>query len=201
MAQRKSTKIVSKKHLARLERERRQTLAITIGSIIILAFVFLSIAYGALNDTLFLNYKTIVTVDGEKVTIREFQAQAKASREQLIDQYMYYYQMAMMFGMDPSTDTSLSQLFTNIENQLADGKSLADQVLTGIEDTLIIKNYGIANGITITEADVEEAIRNTYGYFPGGTPTGTPTGTLQSYSTLSAAQLDLVTVKIGRAHV
>ncbi|MBI4732484.1 MAG: peptidylprolyl isomerase [Chloroflexi bacterium] len=193
MAQRKSTKIVSKKHLARLERERRQTRAIMIGSIVILAIVLLSIVYGALSETILLNYKTIVTVNGEKVTVHEFQAQAKASREQLIDQYMYYYQLAMMFGMDPSTDSSLSQLFSNIEYQLSDAKSLADQVLTSIEDTLLVKQYGIANGITVTEADVEDAIRNTYGYFPNGTQTPTPTSTLLAYSTLSAAQLDLVT--------
>ena len=37
MAQPKTTKIISKKHLARLERERRQTLALVIGSIVIVA--------------------------------------------------------------------------------------------------------------------------------------------------------------------
>ncbi len=193
MAQRKTTKIVSKKHLARLERERRQSRAITFGAIAIVAIVFLSILYGVLNETILLNYKPIVTVNGEKVTIHEFQAQAKASREQMIDQYMYYYQMALMFGIDPSTDSSLSNLFSNIQYQLSDAKSLADQVLTSIEDTLLIKQYGIANGITVSEADVEDAIRNAYGYFPEGTRTPTLTSTAATFSTLSAAQLDLVT--------
>lgn len=193
MAQRKNPKIVTKKHLARLERERRQTRAIMIVSIVILSIVILSIVYGVLNETVLLNYKTIVSVNDDKVSIREFQAQTKASREQLVDQYMYYYQLAMMFGMDPSTDSSLSQVFTNIQNQLDDTKSLADQVLTRIEDTLLIKQYSQTIGITVTEAEIEEAIRNTYGYYPNGTLTATPTSTLLSYSTLSAAQLDLVT--------
>ncbi|MEW6092832.1 MAG: peptidylprolyl isomerase [Chloroflexota bacterium] len=193
MAQRKTTKIVSKKHLARLERERRQTRAITFGAIAIISIVFLSILYGVLNETILLNYKPIVTVNGEKVTIHEFQAQARASREQMIDQYMYYYQMALMFGIDPSTDSSLSSLFSNIQYQLSDPKSLADQILTSIEDTLLIKQYAIANGITVSEAEVEDAIRNTYGYFPDGTRTPSLTSTAVTFSTLSAAQLDLVT--------
>ena len=130
MAQSKPTKVISKKHLARLERERRQTRALIIGSIVIVSIVLLSIAYGVLNATVLLNYKTIETVNNDKVTVREFQARAKATREQLVNQYLYYYQMAVMFGMDPSTDASLYQLFTNIQTQLDSPEAIANQVLT-----------------------------------------------------------------------
>ena len=99
--------------------------------------MLLSILYGVLNATVFLNYKTIETVNEEKVTVREFQARAKATREQLVNQYLYYYQMAVMFGMDPATDSSLSQLFTNIQTQLESPDMIANQVLTFIEDDLI----------------------------------------------------------------
>jgi peptidyl-prolyl cis-trans isomerase D len=193
MAQRKSTKVVSKKHLARLERERRQTRAIIIGSVVILAIVILSIVYGILNETVLQNYKTIVTVNGDEVTVREFVSRTKATREQLVNQYVYYYQLAMMFGMDPSTDSQLTQLFTNIQNQLDSPQTMANQVITNIEDDLLIKQYAIAHGITVTSEDVETEIQNTYNFFPNGTLTPTPTATLVTYPTLSAAQLALVT--------
>jgi parvulin-like peptidyl-prolyl isomerase len=193
MAQSKTPKIVTKKHLARLERERRQTRAIVIVAIVILSIVVLSIVYGALDQTLFTNYKTIATVNDETVTVREYIARAKAAREQLVDQYMYYYQMAMMFGMDPSTDASLGQLFTDIQNQLDYPENLANQVLTYIEDDLLIKQYGIAHGIMVTEQDVQDAIQSTYKFYPEGSPTPTSTATSFAYSTLSAAQLVLVT--------
>jgi peptidyl-prolyl cis-trans isomerase D len=193
MAQRKSTKVVSKKHLARLERERRQTRAIIIGSVVILAIVVLSIVYGILNETVLQNYKTLVTVNGDEVTVREFVSRTKATREQLVNQYMYYYQLAMMFGMDPSTDSQLTQLFTNIQNQLDSPQTMANQVITNIEDDLLIKQYAIAHGITVTSEDVETEIQNTYNFFPNGTLTPTPTATLFTYPTLSAAQLKLVT--------
>ena len=193
MAQRKTTKIISKKHLARLERERRQSRALVIGSIIIVAGVLLSIAYGVLNATLFLNYKTIETVNAEKVTVREFQARAKARREQLVNQYLYYYQMAVMFGMDPSTDSSLSQLFTNIQATLESPETIANQVLTSIEDDLLIRQYAAKNNVVVTEAEIEQDIQELYKYYPAGTPSPTPTATSFGYSTLSAAQLMLVT--------
>ena len=193
MAQSKSTKIISKKHLARLERERRQTRALIIGSIVIVSIVLLSIAYGVLNATVFVNYKTIETVNNDKVTVREFQARAKATREQLVNQYLYYYQMAIMFGMDPSTDASLNQLFTNIQNQLDSPEAIANQVLTYIEDDLFIRQYAEKNNVVVTEADIEKKIEELYKYFPAGTPTSTLTPTSFTYSTLSAEQLLLVT--------
>jgi len=193
MAQRRSPKIISKKHLARLERERRQSRIIIIISVILVSFVFLSILYGILNETILINYKVIETVDGEKVTAREFQARARATREQLINQYMYYYQMAVMFGMDPSTDASLTQVFNNIQFQLDSPEAIANQVLTYIEDDLFIRKYAQDNGITISEEEIQAEIYNTYGFFPDGTITPSPTSTSFSYSTLSSAQLLLVT--------
>jgi parvulin-like peptidyl-prolyl isomerase len=193
MAQPKTTKIISKKHLARLERERRQIRVLVIGSIIIVAGVLLSIVYGALNATVFLNYKTIESVNTEKVTVREFQARAKATREQLVNQYLYYYQMAVMFGMDPATDSSLTQLFSNIQAQLESPDMIANQVLTYIEDDILIRQYAEKNNVVVTEAEIEKEIEDVYQYYPAGTPSPTPTATTFSYPTLSAAQLLLVT--------
>ncbi len=193
MAQRKTTKIVSKKHLARLERERRQTRIIVIVSIVILAFILLSIAYGALNETVLLNYKSIEVVNGEKVTVREFQARSRATREQLVNQYMYYYQLAAMFGMDPSTDPSLSQMFSEIQYQLESPETLANQVLSYIEDDLFIRQYAEKTGILITAEEIQAELESDFGYFPLGTRTPTLTSTPVTMPTLSLEQLAFVT--------
>jgi peptidyl-prolyl cis-trans isomerase D len=176
MAQRKSTKVVSKKHLARLERERRQTRAIIIGSVVILAIVVLSIVYGILNETVLQNYKTLVTVNGDEVTVREFVSRTKATREQLVNQYMYYYQLAMMFGMDPSTDSQLTQLFTNIQNQLDSPQTMANQVITNIEDDLLIKQYAIAAQLKLVTATptLEPTFTPTTNLTATAAPQGTP---------------------------
>lgn len=189
MANRKATKIVSKKHLARVERERRLTRIITIASGIILAIVFLSILYGILDETVFLNYRPITTVNGESVSVREFQVRVRVTRQQLIDQFMQYYQFISMFGGDPNQDQALLSL----NNQINDTQRLGEQVLTQMENGLLIQQYARQNGITVSAEDVERAIEEAYGYYPNGIPTSTPSPTPIQYSTLSARQLALVT--------
>jgi parvulin-like peptidyl-prolyl isomerase len=125
--------------------------------------------------------------------MREFQVRVKVARQRLIDQYMQYYQFAMMFGIDPSTDQSLSQTFQQISSQLSVPTYIGGQVLEDITNDFIIRQYARANGIDVTEQDVEQAIREAFGIFPDGTPEPEITSTPVAYSTLSATQIALVT--------
>lgn len=189
MANRKATRIISKKHLARVEREKRLIRIITIASGIILAIVFLSLLYGILDETVFLNYRPITTVNGEDVSVREYQVRVRVTRQQLIDQFIQYYQFISMFGGDPNQDQALLSL----NNQLNDTQGLGEQILTQIENEVLIRQYARQNGITVSAEDVERAIEEAYGYYPSGVPTSTPSPTPLQYSTLSPQQLALVT--------
>jgi peptidyl-prolyl cis-trans isomerase D len=193
MAKEKPTKIVSKKHLARLERERRQTQLITsvaIGLIVVIAGL---IGYGILNETVLKARQPIVTVNGQSVDLREFQVRVKIARQQYVDQYMQYYQMARMFGIDPTTDPSLSQTLNQIQTQLSTPTTIGQQVVEDITNDLLIRQYAKATGIVITQAEIDKAIQDAYGYFPNGTPTPTLTSTPVVYSTLSSTQYNLMT--------
>jgi parvulin-like peptidyl-prolyl isomerase len=193
MAKDKPTKIASKKHLARLERERRQTRLITSIAIGLVVVIVGLIGYGILNETVLKARQPVVTVNGDSVTIREFQVRVRVSRQQYVNQYMQYYQLAQMFGIDPSTDSSLSQTFSQIQSQLDTPSLIGQQVIEDITNDLIIRQYAKANGITIPEAEIEKAIQDAFGYYPSGTPTLTPTITPFSYSTLSSTQFALMT--------
>ncbi len=193
MAKDKLTKIASKKHLARLERERRQTQLITSIAIGIVVIIVGLIGYGILNETVLKARQPVVTVNGDSVTMHEFQVRVRASRQQYVGQYMQYYQFAQMFGIDPSTDSSLSQTLNQIQTQLTTPSLIGQQVIDDITNDLIIRQYAKANGIVVTEADVEKAIHDAYGYYPDGTPTPSPTSTPLTCSTLSATQYALMT--------
>jgi hypothetical protein len=197
MAKDKPTKIASKKHLARLERERRQTQLITFIAIGILVVVAGLIGYGILNETVLKAHQPVVTVNADSVTMREFQVRVRLARKQYVDQYMQYYQFAQMFGIDPSTDSSLSQTLNQIQTQLADPSLVGQQVIEDITNDLLIRQYAKANGIVVTKADVEKAIRDAYGYYPDGTPTPTSTGAPLTYPTWSATQYSLMTPTIA----
>jgi hypothetical protein len=197
MAKDKPTKIASKKHLARLERERRQTRLITSIALGIVVLIVGLIGYGILNETYLKAHQPIVTVNGDSVTMREFQVRVRLARQQFIDQYMQYYQFAQMFGIDPTTDSSISQTLNQIQSQLDTPSLIGQQVLEDITNDLLIRQYARANGIVVTKAEVEKAIRDGFGYFPDGTPTPAATGTPVTYPTFSATQFALLTPTIA----
>ncbi len=193
MAKNKSPKIVTKKHLARQDRERQQTRLITGIAIGIIALVFLGIAYGLLNDTLFLNWRPAVTVNGESRSLHQFQVQVRVARQQLINQYQQYSQLASIFGIDPSTDPQMSQTFTQITDELNTPSVLGSQIIDDMVHDLLIRQYAKANGITVSSADVEKAAEQALNYYTNGTPTPTLTPTALIYPTLNATQFALVT--------
>ncbi len=176
MAKDKPTKIASKKHLARLERERRQTQLITSIAIGFVVVIVGLIGYGILNETVLKALQPVVTVNGDSISMREFQVRVRLARQQYVNQYMQYYQFAQAFGIDPSTDPSLSQTLSQIQSQLADPSLVGQQVVDDITNDLLIRQYSKANGIVVTEVDVEKAIQDAFGYYPDGTPTPSPTG-------------------------
>jgi hypothetical protein len=196
MAKKTPTKIVSKKHLARQERERRQTRLIAGVAIGIVAIIILLITYGLLNDTLFLNWRPAVTVNNESLSMHEFQVRVRATRQSLIAQYMQYIQFAQMFGMDPSTDPQISQTLNQITSELDSSSTIGSQVIDDMTNDLLIRQYAKANGITVAAADVEEAIQHGFNFYPQGTPIPTLTPTQVIYPTLDATQLALVTPTI-----
>jgi peptidyl-prolyl cis-trans isomerase D len=193
MAKNKSPKILTKKHLARQDRERRQTRLIAGIAIGIIAIVILGIAYGLLNDTLFLNWRNAVSVNGESLSLHEFQVRVRVTRQQLVNQYMQYTQLAQMFGMDPNSDPQMSQSLSQITQQLDTPSSVGGQVIDDMVNDLLIRQYAKANGIIVSAADVEKAAQEALRYYQNGTPSPTLTPTELVYPTLDGTQLALVT--------
>jgi peptidyl-prolyl cis-trans isomerase D len=193
MAKNKSPKILTKKHLARQDRERRQTRMIIGISIGIIAIVVLGIVFGLLYGTLFLNYRPAVTVNGESRSLHDFQVRVRVNRQQLISQYMQYTQLAQMFGMDPNSDPQMAQSLSQITSELDTPSTIGQQVIDDMVNDLLIRQYAKANGIIVSAADVEKAAQEALRYYPNGTPTPTLTPTELVYSTLDATQLTLMT--------
>jgi len=195
MAKDKPTKIATKKHLARLERERRQTRLITFIAIGIIVVIIAAIGYGILNETVLKFRQPVVTVNGDTVMVREFQVRVRVTRQQDVDQYMQYYQFAQMFGIDTSSTStsSIAQTMNQLESALSTPNTIGNQVLEDISNDLLIRQYAKANGIVVTTADVDKAMTDAFGYYPNGTPTPSLTPTSFAFSTLSATQYALVT--------
>ncbi len=168
MAKKTPTKIISKKHLARQERERQQTRLISGVAIGVVAIVILLIAYGLLNDTLFLRWRRAVTVNGESLTMQEFQVRVRATRQSLIGQYMQYVQLGQMLGVDPNSDSQMSQALSQISSELDSATTIGSQVIDDMVNDLLIRQFAKANGIVVTQADVDKAMQDAIGILSTG---------------------------------
>ncbi len=177
------------KFVARREREQKQAALIRNIAMAIVLIVVILIGYGYIDQIFIQQQKAVAIVNEEKITISQFQARVRLDRENLINQYLQYAQMAQ-YGMD--VDAQLQP----IEDRLSQPELIGQEILETMINELIYKQEAEKLGITVSEEDVEKEMRAFLEYFPDGTPTVAPSATPfeLEVSTLSPEQLELVTI-------
>jgi len=184
---RRKQTVVTKKHLARQQRERRQTRLITIGAIIVLVVVIGLIGYGVLNERVLKGLQPVAIVNGDKITTNAFQAQVRLARQNLVTSATQAYQFAQLFGNNPQfASSTLSQLY-QIQSQLQP-TTIGNQVLDQLIQDKLIRQEAKRRGITVSKEEVDKAVQEAFGYYPNGTPTPEPTLEVKPTSTLSPLQ-------------
>ncbi len=178
-------KINTKKHLARLEKENRQKKALLITLIAILGTIVLVVVYGLLNDTVLKPKKAVARVNGDTITVEQFQKRVKYERYSLTQSYLQYAlsQFAYYFQ---------SQLL-NVQNQLDDSIQFGSDTLDTMIKEKIVEQKAAEMGITVSDAEIDSYIQENFGYFTNGTPTPEPTEQIYPTSTLSRTQMALIT--------
>jgi peptidyl-prolyl cis-trans isomerase D len=183
-------KVQSKKHIARLERERRQVRLIKFIAIGVVVAVILIIAYGYVDMVYLQGLQPVAEVNGDKITTKEFQARVSLQRNQLLNQYVRYLQYQQAFGLD--VNSQLEEIQTSLDTPVSVGQQILDTMINEI----LIRQEAERRDISVTNEEVEQFTRSQFGFYPDGTPTPTitPTEVIVNYPTLSTEQLELVTV-------
>ncbi len=193
MARESRKKVITKKHLARVERERRQTRIILFSSLAVLLLVVGFVGYGIYDQQVLKPQQPVAQVDGINIPLKEWQAFTRFDRVQIINQYMQYYQFAQMFGSDPNTSTQIQQYLQQIAAQL-DPTTLGQQTLNYMVDNVIVEQEAKKRGITVSDQEINDNYQQILGFYPNGTPTPVPSDLpTEVPPTLSATQLALVT--------
>jgi hypothetical protein len=193
MAKPSKKKILTKKHLARLERERRQRRYIIIASVTVVVLAVGLIGYGILDRQVLQPLQPVAVVDGTKITTRYWQAQVRYSRQSIINQYVQTEQLAQAFGSDPSTAQYFQNSLNQIASQLNDPTTLGNQVLNTMIQNVLIQEEAKRRGISISEANLDAVLQQDFGYYPNGTPTPTPTLPVLVEPTFNATQEAIIT--------
>ncbi len=199
MDKRSSTpKVVTKKHIARLEREQRQIRLIrgmAIGGIVVVVAL---LVYGYLNMNVFSKQQAVALVNGAKITIGQFQERVRLERVGLYNQLNQYKYFQQAFGMDTT------QQQQDITTTLDSTGTMGDRVLNTMIDEVLIRQKAKERGITVSSQDVDKFIQDAYGFNPGGTPTPTVTPTEFAYPNSLGQAVDDVSPDIdtdSRTHI
>jgi peptidyl-prolyl cis-trans isomerase D len=183
MDKRSSTpKVVTKKHMARIEREQRQIRlirGIAIGGLVLVVALLI---YGYLQMNVFSKQQTVAVVNGDKITSGQFQERVRLERVSLYNQMNQYQYFQQAFGMDTS------QQIQSIQSQLDSTETMGNTVLNTMIDDLLIRQKAKERGITVSQEDVDKYIQEAYGFYKNGTPVPSATPTEFAYPTLSADQ-------------
>jgi hypothetical protein len=81
MARNPKQPLVTKKHLARIQREQLQRRYLLIGSIIVIGLVLIVIGYGAFNEFYLKQRQPVAVVNGENIMTSDFQARVRYERQ------------------------------------------------------------------------------------------------------------------------
>jgi parvulin-like peptidyl-prolyl isomerase len=171
MARKVANPKVTKKHLARAERERIQRNWILGGTIATALVVVGLLLFGVVSIYL----TPVVRVNGEKISTQQFRGRIRLAQAELINQAIFQQQTEQLPQM------------------LADVEGFAQRVLNELINEALIRQEVEKRGGSVTEGDIDKAMAEAFGYFPNGTPTSFPTFTPNPTTTALASITPTVT--------
>ena len=188
MAKGQKGQLVTKKHLARQQRERLQNRYILITSIAVILIVVGLIGYGIVQQYIIQPQQPVAKVGDTNITTKQFQTFARYERVQWIQQYQYYQQLQQLFGTDQSSLSYIQQLMSQIDLQL-EPTTLGQNAVDYLVSNQIIQQEADKRGITVSKEEVDQYLQDYMGFYPNGTPTTTPTNIPVPTSTLNPTLL------------
>src|SRR5574341_1299361 len=171
---------LSRKHLARAEREALMTKWIIGVTIAVAVLVIGLLGYGWLDQSVLRLRRPVARVGTAEISGEKFQKAVKYQRYQLIQQYLNilnYLQFLQSLGADTQTLQSYQQQASQIESQLNDSETLGRQTLDNLIEDEIVRQAAARRGITVAPDELEKAFQEAFGYYANGTPTPLPTFT------------------------
>jgi parvulin-like peptidyl-prolyl isomerase len=184
MSKHKAPPPLSRKHMALAKRERLVSRLFLVGVSAALVAVAVLVGYGLYEQEVVLPNRPAAVVNGEAISREELSARTALAQADLLQQRRSAGDMLNFFIDSPEIQQQLQQQISQIDALLNNPNALAAQTLERLIQARLIRHEAEARGIAVTDAEVQQAIEEAFGFFAGGTPTPGPTAT--SDSTLAA---------------
>jgi parvulin-like peptidyl-prolyl isomerase len=171
---------LTRKHMARAQRERRASRILIVGMGLVLAAVVLVVGYGIVEQEVLLPRRPAAVVNGDAISRDELGARTALAQADLVQRRRSAEQMLAFFVDSPEVQQSLQQQISQIDAQLNDPNYSAAQTLELLIRARLIRREAERRGQTVTEAEIERAIEEGFGFYADGTPTPAPTPTVDA---------------------
>lgn len=183
-----------RRHLARAERERRLRRNILIGVAAAGLLVVGVLGYGLYETDIRRPSLPVVTVNGDELSQDLYRARVILAQAEASDRYQNTRSLMSLLADSPEALASIQQELSNLEAQLADPSLIGQQVLEQLIQDLLVRQEAIRRGIEVSEAEVDQAVQELFGYYAEGTRTPLPSQTPLSTGEAGAVATATVTV-------
>jgi parvulin-like peptidyl-prolyl isomerase len=144
------------------EQEKLRNILFWAGVVLIGLFVVIAVAF--VNDQFFKPRQTVATVNGQNITIADFQKRVRIERALINEEISANVSPLINFGLITDPNDAINQLYQFDANfrQLVDDLGTSDRlglrVLNGMIDDVIIQQQAEAYNFEITEAEIDDAV-------------------------------------------
>jgi parvulin-like peptidyl-prolyl isomerase len=176
MSRKPAVPLTTKKHLARVERERIQRRWILTSTALAALAALALIGYGVALERFIEPGQPVAVVNGVEISTAQFQGRASLVQLDLISQYSRTSQYRDLFGSDAQLQSFIDQQLLEIERQLVP-ETLGNGVIDLMIDEMLVREEAARRGIVVSPEEVDDLIANNFGFYPHGTPTPGPTAT------------------------
>ncbi len=194
----KLPKEMTRKHLARAEREARQQRLLLIGIAVVVVVAIALVGYGFLDERVIKQQQPVAQVNGKNITTADFQKRVRYTRAQITAQVNQLQAQREQFASDPSLSyftQQIDQQLTNLQSQLSDPVSLGGQVVNSMVGEELIRQEAAKRGIIVPPEEVKTALEHNFNFYRVP-PTATPAPTASPTPVASPTPLPTPTVSI-----
>ncbi len=169
----------SRKEILLARKQARQTRQIRLAMGVVIGLLVLVFVVAVVNELVLAPNRAVATVAGEEITFRDWERRVIYERANRI---LILETQLEAFGGDVGI---IQQFGGSIINELLDAEGLGQDVLNQMMEELAAQQAAEARGITVSEADVDASIGESFSFYDGESPTATPTATQTAVPTPS----------------
>lgn len=163
----------SRKEILRTRKQEEQLRGIRIAAVIVGIIILLVLGIAVVNEFILTPNKSVATVNGVGIALRDWQARVEYERAQRI---MSLESQLESFNGDVGLVQQFSgQMIVELISENAEG--MGEAVLDRVVDEEIMRQAAEARGLLPDENDIAERVGTAFSYFGGDSPTPFPSPT------------------------